>query len=492
MSRFRLDRRAFLRGIGGIVVALPALEIMHPAQGNAEPTGPRPKRFVMSYAASSVGRDLYGSDTTPNMVVPATAGTAYALTRGLKALGDLGIKGDVSVVSGLTVPWREKTDTGPVPPGGRNFEFHFNTIGPQISGMRGPETRDGKPRGETADMIAAKALGKTTQPFLAYRVQPKSYEGGNDIGGDHGAQSWQKNASGALVRVDPISSPRLAYESLFTDPTLGSTSAEELKKAQFYLRQRKSALDFVATDAQRLMPKLGAEDRIRLEQHFAEVRALEMRLNATMVSGGDCKLPTKPGEDPAFGGAIVGGSTYDPMQGYSNEDQRANDLADIIAMAFACDLTRVASHMITVWKCYMNAYPYGMWKSDMHELTHGAGPMESVADSVNWCLKQWGVLVAKLKTKKDLDGSALLDHTALVLVLEGGHGWDPEGPKGKSAHSTENMVAFIAGRAGGLKPGQHVIAKDQHPAQVVNSALNAVGVMGDLGEVKGNIPALFS
>jgi hypothetical protein len=492
MSRFSLDRRTFLRGIGGIAVALPALEIMHPSKGYAGPSGPRPKRFVMSYAASSVGRDNYGTDMTQNMVVPATSGKDYTLTRGLKALGDLGIKADVSVVSGLLVPFREKTDTGPVPPGGRNWEFHFNTIGPQISGMRGPATRNGVPQGETADMIAAKALGTTDHPYLAYRVQPKSYEGGNDIGGDHGAQSWKKDATGKLVRVDPISSPRLAFESLFTDPTLGSTSEAELKKAQFYLRQRKSALDFVANDAARLMPRLGSEDRIRLEQHFAEVRALEMRLNATTVVQGDCKLPTKPGDDPPFGGAIVGGGTYSDMQGYSNEDQRAEDLADIIAIAFACDMTRVASHMITVWKCYMNAYPYGMWKSDMHELTHGAGPMESVADSVSWCLKQWGRLVAKLKVKKDLDGTPLLDHTAMVLVLEGGHGWDPEGPKPRSAHSTENMVAFIAGRAGGLNPGQHVVAKDKHPAQVVNSALNAVGVPGNLGEVVGNIPALFA
>ena len=80
--------------------------------------------------------------------------------------------------------------------------------------------------------------------------------GGNDIGGDHGAQSWRKNGAGTLQRVDPISSPRLAYESLFTDPSLGNGSAEELKKAQFYLRQRRSALDFVVEDAKRLMPRL--------------------------------------------------------------------------------------------------------------------------------------------------------------------------------------------------------------------------------------------
>jgi hypothetical protein len=55
------------------------------------------------------------------------------------------------------------------------------------------------------------------------------------------------------------------------------------------------------------------------------------------------------------------------------------------------------------------------------------------------------------------------------------------------------MSALIAGRAGGLEPGQHLPAKDKHPANVVISAMNAAGVTGDtLGEVKGNLPGLFA
>ena len=73
------------------------------------------------------------------------------------------------------------------------------------------------------------------------------------------------------------------------------------------------------------------------------------------------------------------------------------------------------------------------------------------------------------------------------------YGFDPEGNRGNSPHSTENMAAFIAGRAGGLKPGQHVSAKGKHPAQVVLSAMNGAGLMAPaLGEVKGNLPELFA
>jgi hypothetical protein len=52
---------------------------------------------------------------------------------------------------------------------------------------------------------------------------------------------------------------------------------------------------------------------------------------------------------------------------------------------------------------------------------------------------------------------------------------------------------LIAGRAGGLEPRKHVVAAGKHPAQVVLSAMNAVGLTaGALGEVSGNIPELFT
>ena len=85
----------------------------------------------------------------------------------------------------------------------------------------------------------------------------------------------------------------------------------------------------------------------------------------------------------------------------------------------------------------------------------------------------------------------MLDNSAMAFLLEGGHGWDPEGVKDNSSHSTENMACLLAGRAGGLQPGQHVVATGQHPAKVLVTAMKAVGVVTDtLGEVTGDIPQL--
>jgi hypothetical protein len=37
-----------------------------------------------------------------------------------------------------------------------------------------------------------------------------------------------------------------------------------------------------------------------------------------------------------------------------------------------------------------------------------------------------------------------------------------------------------------------VVAAGKHPANVIISAMNAVGVPGNLGEVTGSLPALFT
>ena len=96
----------------------------------------------------------------------------------------------------------------------------------------------------------------------------------------------------------------------------------------------------------------------------------------------------------------------------------------------------------------------------------------------------------------------MLDNTVLLFMDEGGFGVGSEHTDAENAvggfdeHSTDRMAVLVAGRAGGLQPGRHIRAKDpkrQHPANVLISAMNAMGMTTDkLGEVSGNIPELFS
>ena len=81
---------------------------------------------------------------------------------------------------------------------------------------------------------------------------------------------------------------------------------------------------------------------------------------------------------------------------------------------------------------------------------------------------------------------------AIVFLHEGGHGLDPSSGNMNSSHSTENMACLIAGRAGGLRAGEHIRLQNKQPAQVLATAMNAVGVpTTGLGEVSGTIPELI-
>lgn len=479
----RISRRALLRGAGGVAVGLPALEIMTPASvAAAEP----PKRYVVCYAGTSIGRR--SGTSSVDVLTPSSTGLDYPLSPALAPVDAHGVKDHVSVVSGLRIPW----DAGSgVPAAGRARAFHGTTVVPQISGTRALSRYD-PPKGATSDRIVATAnAGATPHPALNYRVQPATYGGANQTHTTSGRISWRVTSSGTPVALDPIVSPRLAYTSLFTG--FVPDDVEHAARLAAELERRRSALDLVKGAIDRLLPRLGTRDRQRMERHFDEVRALEKRLEAVTVPQGACELPMPPGDDPPIGDAIVGDdNAYATNGGYSGEDERAEVLADLIRMAFVCDLSRVSAFQLTMWKCWMNLFPISGHAFDLHETSHGAGSAAALTAGVGWHVDVFARLVAKLADSQDASGTSVLDHTALVLLFEGGIGYDPEADRDHSSHSTENMVALIAGYAGGLAPGRHLHAPGRHPAELVASAMHAVGVSGGLNDVTTHIEEVFA
>ena len=478
MKRFTLHRRAVLRGLAGTAVSLPLLELMldsAPARAAAPPP-----RYLVTFGGLSTGN--------PNLIVPAKAGVDYDVKRALAPLATLNnVKNDVSVVSGLRLPQKG--------PGGWTGRWHSSSVGPLICGVTAPgSAAKGNPlghgspiaEGETSDQIVADAIaGNTRFRSLELRAQPEVYRE-ND--GTFGIISYRKDPkTGALQPNEPKASPRLAFDSMFTGFTSGDPAVAAERQA--LLDQDKSILDLVRDRAQRLIGKLGTADRRRVERHFDEIRALETRITEIPDLGmtAMCMPIADPGQDDPVRTTQQGTveDTVPRYLGYANEEKRARVMSDLIHMAFTCDLTRSATLAYTFAQCFIDTKALlGIQQTDVHELGHGAGSDEDKADAFAWHIEHFAYLVAKLRDTPDGAGS-LLDNTVLVFMPEGG--WDDGEP-----HSGENMVALIAGRAGGLRPGQHVASNGAHPARVLISAMNAAGVMTDtLGEISGRIPELF-
>jgi len=241
-----------------------------------------------------------------------------------------------------------------------------------------------------------------------------------------------------------------------------------------------------------LLSRLSKADQARLELHFDEVRALEQRLDAPPTAEtATCKLLPDPGADPALGSQFDDPGGYDINGGYSGEDERAALFADLVHMAFTCDLTRAATLMFTMLQSFMNVEPIGGVAEQAHNLNHG-GPKEAHTQFIAWHVGQFARLVGKLRDTPELGGS-VLDRCALAFLIEGGFGGDPFFGDEWSSHTTENMACLVAGGAGGLVRGEHIVAPEgqNHPANVLVTMMNAVGVPTEtLGEVSGEIAAL--
>jgi hypothetical protein len=494
MRSFALSRRTLLRGTLGGAMALPLIEPMLDGRRGAQAADP-PKRYFIAFAGQSTGAD---GDKVHNLYAPDTVGPGYdpATKAVLAPLVAGGLGREVTIVSGLRVP----PGAGP---GHWEGGFHGGNHSPLLSGVPCPGAQAGTAaiKGPTSDQIVADAIaGSTRFRSLEYCVQPKVYSGGPYYGW---IMSMRRNGA-TLERREPVVSPQLAYKSLFYNFQKPDDPAAQ-KAFDLDRRIRVSILDSCGSSRARLARQVGSADLAILDQYYEHCRDLEKRLaslTSTQGTGLSCSLPPDPGADPAIGvdtGSSMNGTGAVPSgTGWSNETLRGKLFCDLVAMAFACDLTRVASLVITRNQCFMSARDVAGYGVDVHTLTHASGgspcTTAAVSKGLAWSMSHFARVVSNLRTMKDATGKTLLDNSALVMVNEGGHGAAPDSKiVGGTAHSMENMVCAIAGGAGSLKRGHHVVAGGKHPANVLVTLMNAVGVpTTQLGEVTGSLPDLVA
>jgi hypothetical protein len=511
---FKLHRRSMLKGIAGAVVGLPALECMLNANGTAyAQAGGMAKRYAIVFAGQALGGDDYeknvsrinGQNITRegDYIVPPQVGAGYDITTPLRPLTTL--QNDFSLVTNMRIPYNiDSTEPADVPVAGAYRDFHGGGSCPLLCGTRS-ESASYSCRSITSDQVIADLnAGATPLPSLVLRAQPSFYLAGYTFAGRHRISYRGNN--------DPIEaqdSPQTAFQSIFGN--FNPQDESERARFEFEQRSRRSVLDMILVKRDQLLAKVSNADRVRLERHFDEIRDLETRIDSLQSADGECQVPTDPGPDPAVGGDNAGAGSEDIgiNTGYSDEHRRTRVMADLIHMAFVCDLTRAATLQITAFQSHMNVYPITgnldspitldrPFRADLHEVGHN-GDVDfrgqlAVSLLLQWHISHYAYLLDKLKSTPEGDGT-VLDNSAIIFMPEAGHGRHLNTPSDTTpkTHSVEEMVLLVAGRAGGLKPGRHIKTNGAHPAQCLISAMQAAGYQGSsLGEVNGNVPDLFT
>lgn len=507
MAAIKLGRRSMLRGIGGVAVGLPLLECMLESGGKvrAQP-GTGPRRYAVVFAGQALGGDGWPKDRymvagvrsteAGHFIAPPTYGSGFAMTTPLMPLAPL--QEHFSVVSNMSIPFsRTSADGSAVPPGGAYRDFHGGGASPLLSGVRSTQAAF-RANGITSDQVVAQLnRGMTTHESLVLRAQPSWYLSGSSYAGRQ-----YISYTGAGAAVEAQTSPQIAYSRLFS-----GFMPDDMATAgvlEFNLRARRSVLDLITGKRERILGRVGRADRVRLERHFDELRDLEMRIAAIPpVADATCADPGDPGTDPAIGGDNTGAGSDDIRSGlgYSNEHDRARVMADLIHMAFVCDLTRAATLQITTFQSHMSVLDFTTAlgtpvRADLHEVGHNGDAQTRgqlpVSLCLQWHISHYAYLMERLATTPEGDGT-VLDNSAIVFMPEAGHGTQLNDASTPDAtHSVEQMVMLVGGHAGGLAGGLHIDAGGRHPAQCLVSAMQAAGYESDtFGEVTGSIPELF-
>ena len=376
-----LNRRSVLRG-GGVAMGLPWLTAMQPAMARAQSDSP--KRFV----AITLGLGLVSSN-----LVPKESNKGYKASRYLSSLEDL--RDRYTVFSGVSHPGVS---------GGHRAEASILTASPMGSSGRAKNTI-------SLDQYMAKYGGGATRfPSLVLSTG--------------GSTSPCYTENGAMI--PPLDKASRLFNLLFVDDSPATQTRQEAR-----IRQGRSIMDLVGSEAKALKQTLGSEDRERLDAFFTSVRDLEKRMAETEKWA---KMP-KP---------VVGQPAPVDISNPSDLVGRQKTMSELIKLALQTDSTRyITLHLPGaggvipikgVDQGYHNLSHHGMDKTKLEQL--------ALVESA--LIDQWANFLRSLRDHSDLSGD-LLGSTSVLLTSNLGNA---------SNHDNRNMPVLFAG--GPFEHGNHL------------------------------------
>ncbi len=246
-----------------------------------------------------------------------------------------------------------------------------------------------------------------------------------------------------------IRDPRIAFDILF-----GAGATPQDRAAR--LMTRRSILDWVGGEVERVRRQLGAGDRARLDRYMDNVREVERRIQAVEAhnrSGETREMPNAPAGVP------------------DSFSEHMKLLFDLQVIALQTGMTRVVSFKIGR-DAQNRVFPESGSSQPFHPASHHGNREERILEYNKICkyrMSQLAYLLDKMKSATVEGDQNLLDKS---LVIWGSPMAD------SNIHSHRRCPLVLLGRAGGhLTGGMHLKAEDGTPmANVMLTLLHNLGM----------------
>jgi Protein of unknown function (DUF1552) len=406
LRNFKLGRRHMLRGmIGGsaVAVGLPLLEAMLDRHGTALAGGiPLPKHFISF---------MFGNGVMLDQFEPTATGSNWQLSPQLAPFAAL--KDYITICSGMRNPQAEtylSHNEGMTIFSGYNYAY--SAAGGLASDWGGP----------TIDQVIADIIhDQDPTPIHSMQVGITKYDGvPAGIGGTATTALSASGEQGSTTAKYPEQSPKTVWGNLFGEITEPKDDKD----------LRISVLDAVKQDAAELDAKLGQLDRQRLEAHLDNISELQTKIAALPPV---CSYPDEP--------------EHTNSEGNGSEDLLLTNqlMCELIAHAFVCDLTRVASNLFC---SAASEAVFGQADSYDSHHTHSHATDQGYFNNIVFIMECLAQLMHTLQETVDIDGTSLLDTTLIFASSELSQGY---------SHSFQRQPIIIGGHGRGyLKhPGIH-------------------------------------
>jgi hypothetical protein len=435
LKDLKVSRRFALRGaLGGIGVTmwLPVLDAMCNNNGTAfAQNQPLPTTFGIWFWGNGIHTELWTPKATGK-------GEAWQLPTNLQDFAD--VKDSMTLVTGLDMLSAEFKGHGwgvcyVLAGGDGNI---CNTMADLSNlGSHEFETKNQTQWQPTLDQIIADAI-HTDEKFKSFETGMIPFTGDFAMGtvGSNLAHRGPNNF------LEPKRDPKDVFDALFSDfPTApaggggsGGGAGSAGVPSDISFKMRRSALDAVYKDAERLKMTLGADDLMRIESHMEGIRALEKTIPDVSGNGGT-----------GGGGTTTACTPPAEPQTLADMTAKSHAINQLIVAALSCNLTRVYSHL---WSGARSdsIYPTLDLDGGHHAYTH-ANDGQEPRNIERYIMSQYADLT-KLMKATPMGAGNILDNTLIYGVS------DVAEPK---AHIMKNYHMVLMGKAGGKLPGnQHI------------------------------------